>query len=100
MKLGTFGNAVKQDAEIEQNPKNTPQTLKVSSKKRKIMKLKPGTVVMVITEQAGTIWGNDSQIAVLLQNGDIWYGNDRECWEPTSPEELAEAKLDYDRFKK
>jgi hypothetical protein len=64
------------------------------------MKHTPGTVVMVITGEAGTIWANDGQIAVLLQNGNIWYGNDRECWEPTSTEELAGAKQDFDRFKK
>lgn len=64
------------------------------------MKHKPGNVVIVITGQAGTIWGIDTQVAVLLQNGDIFYGNERECWEPTSPEELAGAVLNFDRFKK
>ena len=64
------------------------------------MKLKPGTVVMVMTGQAGTIWAHDTQVAVLLQNGDIWYGIESGCWEPTSPEELAAAKQDFDRFKK
>ena len=64
------------------------------------MKHSPGTVVMIPTGQAGTILENNGQVSVLLQNNDIWHGKDAECWEPTSPEELAAAKLNFDRFKK
>jgi hypothetical protein len=65
-----------------------------------VSKFKEGDVVMVSTCQAGTICGFINGVMVLLQNKDIWYGKESECWEPTSPEELAAAKLDFDRFKK
>ena len=63
-------------------------------------KVKEGQVVMVNTQQAGTVCGFMNGIMVILQNGDIWYGNETQCWEPTSPEELAAATFNYDRFKK
>lgn len=55
---------------------------------------------MVSTGQAGTICGFINDVMVLLQNGDIWYGPESGCWKPTSPEELAAAILNFDRFKK
>lgn len=63
-------------------------------------KVEENQVVMVSSGQAGTVCGFINGVMVLLRNGDIWYGSESECWEPTSPEELAAAILNVDKFKK
>lgn len=51
-------------------------------------KIKPGTVVIVPNGMAGTVWFISKDVAVILSNGDIWYGFLDEVRTPKSQEEL------------
>jgi hypothetical protein len=55
----------------------------------KVKTFKPGDVVIVPTNQSGCIWYiTDKEVAVLLRNKDIWYGQSRELRFPINDEEL------------
>jgi len=57
-------------------------------------KFKAGDVVIVSTRQAGTVWFDDGrEVAVLLANGDYWYGDPEDCRKPAHPDELKACVL-------
>lgn len=59
-----------------------------------------GKVVITGTGQAGTyIGGTKDQAAVLLRNGDIWYGNSGQMRLPQNQADLDAAIIDIDKFK-
>lgn len=61
--------------------------------------LKDGDVVIVGSGQAGTVIENvRGSVVVLLANYDLWTGPSTQVHIPTSPEELAQAPLEVDRF--
>ncbi len=64
------------------------------------MSLTEGSVVMVDTGQAGTVVERPSQseVVVLLRNGDLWRGSVGKVWVPQSEEELGAAIEDVDRL--
>lgn len=64
-------------------------------------KIKPGDVVIVSTNQAGTVWWIDGEeVAVMLRNKDIWYGFTYEARIPSSKEELDACVIDLDKWQK
>ena len=64
-------------------------------------KIKPGDVVIVSTNQAGTVWWiENGEVAVMLRNKDIWYGNDYEVRIPSSKEELDSCIVDLEKWQK
>lgn len=64
-------------------------------------KIKPGDVVIVTTNQAGTVWWIlDGEVAVMLRNKDIWYGKDYEARIPSSKEELEACVVDLEKWQK
>lgn len=74
---------------------------KESSGKTKEVKYKPGNVVIVSTGQAGTLWWiTDKEIAVLLANGDIWYGQLYEIRLPQNDADLKACPRDVPKFVK
>lgn len=60
--------------------------------------IKEGDVVIVGTGQAGTLINTGSQFAVLLRNGDLWYGHPGLVRIPQSQEDLDAAPIEFDRF--
>lgn len=62
-------------------------------------KYKPGNVVIVDTNQAGTIWWMEGQeVCVLLTCGDIWYGFGTQIRLPKNREELDTCPRELGRF--
>jgi hypothetical protein len=62
--------------------------------------MESGKVLIVGSGQAGTcLYGDKDSICVLLRNGDLWYGNPKECREPQDQADLDAAPVDFDRFK-
>jgi spermidine/putrescine-binding protein len=60
----------------------------------------PQGVVIVSNGQAGTVWyTTESEVVVLLANGDIWYGPSYETRIPSSREELAACPRDINKWK-
>lgn len=64
------------------------------------MKFKPGNVVIVDTNQAGTVWQIDenNQIIVILANGDLWYGSENQMRLPKNLEELKNCPKNLEHF--
>lgn len=62
-------------------------------------KYKYGDVVIVKTGQAGTVLHvNDKEMAVLLRNRDIWYGQEYDARFPSSKQELKACPIDVDKW--
>jgi hypothetical protein len=64
-------------------------------------KLKVGDVVIVPTNQAGTVHSiEDGEVCVLLRNADFWYGADGSARIPKNKEELKHCVLNVDKWAK
>lgn len=63
-----------------------------------MIKYNEGDVVIVGTQQAGTVISLYKQYCVLLANGNLWYGFESQMHYPTNQEELDACPLEVDRF--
>lgn len=61
------------------------------------MKFAEGTVVIILTTQAGTIVQEGKDLWVLLRNGDMWVGSERQVRLPQDQNDLDACPVDVER---